>query len=75
MPVRKYRSIEDMPGPAPLPPLRAENLEAACNLSEMAYRMRPWRFMPGVHKYRSIEEANRSRARWEIEAIQSKTGS
>lgn len=69
MPVRKYRSIEEMPGPSPLTPLRAENLEAACELTEMAYRMRPWRFVPGVRKYRSIEEANRSRARWEAEAI------
>lgn len=69
MPVRKYRSVEDMPRPAPLAPLRAENLEAACELTEMAYRMRPWRFVPGVHKYRSIEEANLRRARWEAETI------
>lgn len=73
MPIRKYRSIEEMPGPPPLPPLRAENLKIACDLTEMAYRLRPWRFKPGVYKYRSIEEANQSRERWESEMIQSKS--
>lgn len=72
MPIRKYRSVEEMPGPPPLPPLRAENLKLACDLSEMAFRLRPWRLEPGVYKYRSIDEANRSREKREAEIIQTK---
>ncbi len=69
MPVRKYRSIEKMPGPPAYPPLRAENLRDALSLMETAYRMFPWRYTPGVHKHRSIEEANRSRQEWETKMI------
>ncbi|MFN2386215.1 MAG: hypothetical protein ABR576_08020 [Thermoanaerobaculia bacterium] len=38
----------------------------------MAFRLRPWRFEPGVYRYRSIEEANRSREKREAEIIQTK---
>lgn len=69
MPVKKYRSVEEMPGPPALPPLDPNNLKAALSLMEVAYRMSPWRFEPGVHKFRSIEEANRRRAEWESELI------
>jgi hypothetical protein len=36
---------------------------------EVAYRMFPWRFPPGVHKFRSIEEANARRHEWESQMI------
>ena len=54
MPVRKYRSVEDMPSPAPLTPLDPANLEIACELSATAIRLAPRRFPAGVHRYRSI---------------------
>lgn len=67
MPVRKYRSIEDMPAPPPLPPLDPGNLKVACDLSSLAARLRPTRFPPGIHKHRSLDAADRVRRRWEAE--------
>ena len=65
MPVRKYRSVTDMPGIRPLKPLDPENLRIACELTELARALHPWRFEPGVRKFRSIEEASRHRQAWE----------
>jgi len=59
--VRKFRSVEEMPSPRPLPPLDPANLAVACELTELAYKLRPWHFEPGVRKFRSIEDANRVR--------------
>lgn len=61
MPVRKYRSVTQMPGVSPLPRLDPENLRTACELSELAFALRPWKLEPGVHKFRSAEEAARHR--------------
>ena len=69
MPVRKFRSVEEMPGPPALPPLDPTNLRSALSLMEVAYRLCPWRFPPGVHKFRSIEEANARRDEWESQMI------
>lgn len=65
MPVRKYRSVEVMPSSLRRAPLDPENIKLACDLSVLALRLRPRRFRPGVHKYRSVEEASRARKRWE----------
>jgi hypothetical protein len=65
MPVRKYRSVTDMPGPRPLPPLDPENLRIACELTELAFALHPWRFEPGVRKFRTLDQANRYRREWE----------
>lgn len=48
-------------------PLDPENLEVACELTELAYSFRPWHFTPGVRKFRSMEEANLHRSAWERE--------
>lgn len=69
MPVRRFRSVEEMPPPPPLPPLSAKALESACNLSELAWRLHPVRRAPGVLRFHSVEEANASRARWEKAAV------
>jgi hypothetical protein len=61
MPVRKYHSIEEMEPPAPRRPLDPENLRLALALAATAYGLRPWRFKPGVHKFRSAEEASSAR--------------
>ena len=58
MPVRKYRSVAEMPGSRPLRPLDPENLRLACELSELARALHPWAFPPGVRKFSSVEEAN-----------------
>ena len=65
MSVRKYGSVEEMPGVRPLPPLDPDNLRIACELTELAYALHPWRFEPGVRKFRSLEEAFQHRQEWE----------
>ena len=65
MPVRKYSSVAEMPGPHPRRPLDPQNLRIACELSELAFALRPWRFEPGVHKFSSTGEASRHRQEWE----------
>jgi hypothetical protein len=65
MPIRKFRSVEEMPDAPAAPPLRAENLKAAFDLSELARRLRPWRLPPGVRKFRSVAEAHAWRDEWE----------
>ena len=66
MPLRKYRSVEEMPTPPWREPLDPRNLRLACDLSALATRLRPRRFPPGLHKYGSVEEAARRRERWEM---------
>jgi hypothetical protein len=68
MPVRKFRSIDEMPSPPPREPLDPDNLPIALELSTLALRLDPRRFPPGIHKYRSIQDAARVRAAWENEA-------
>lgn len=59
MPVRKFRSVEELPAPPTLPACAAETLRAAFELSALATRLRPLRFAPGVRRFRSMEEKNR----------------
>ncbi len=54
-----------MPDVRPLRPLDPKNLEIACELTELAYALNPWKFEPGVRKFRTMEEANRHRQEWE----------
>lgn len=67
MPLRKYRSVADMPPQPWRTPLDPVNLRLACDLSALAVRLRPKRFPPGVHKHRSTDDARRVRATWEGE--------
>ncbi len=67
MPVRKFRSVADIPDVRPLRPLDPANLRIACELTEIAFAFRPWHFTPGVRKFRSLEEANLHRRAWERE--------
>lgn len=65
MPVRKFRSVAEMPGARPLRPLDPENLRIACELTELARSLHPWKLTPGVQKFRSVEEMSAHRQRWE----------
>lgn len=56
-----------MPGPPPREPLDPDNLRIVLELSTLAVRLHPKRFPPGVHKYRSVQDAARRRAAWEME--------
>ncbi len=75
MPVRKYRSVADMPGVRPLPPLDPENLRIACELTELARALHPWHFEPGVRKFRSLAEANAHRKAWEKKQVRHRVDS
>lgn len=61
MPVRKFRSIEEMdqlPWREPGDPML---YRAIAGVWELARRTNPRRFPPGVWKYRSVEEMSRAR--------------
>lgn len=65
MPVNRYRDVADMPAPD-----RAtsalEGLAAACAGSSLSRAFGTMRRAPrGVHRFRSIEEADAHRQRWE----------
>ena len=70
MAVRKYRSVAEMPGARALQPLDPDNLRVACDLMELTYWLHPWRFTPGVRKFRSMEDANIHRRLWEREQVE-----
>lgn len=55
MGVRKFRSVEEMPGPPRLPRLDPDNLRLAFGLSSLA-GLRPTHLTPGVRKFRSWDE-------------------
>jgi hypothetical protein len=66
MPLRKYRSIDDVPS-SPVMDERdpAAALRMAFSLSELALRLARWRPPSGVHKSRSLAEAQALRQEWE----------
>jgi len=67
MPVRKFRSVADMPAASSRPALDPGNLKLACDLSRTAARLSPRRFPPGIHRYASVEAARKQREEWERE--------
>ena len=70
MPVRKYRSVAEMPGVEPGRPLHPDNLGIACALNELVLAFHAPRIEPGVRKYRSVEEADRARREAEKQRVQ-----
>lgn len=67
MPVRRFRSVADMPPPPPYRPLDPDNLRTAFALIRFLHRLRPWRYQRGVRKFRSLEAANQARSEWEAQ--------
>ena len=66
MPLRRYRSVEDVPSNAVMEeddPAAA--LRMAFSLSALALRLARWRPPSGVHKSRSLAEAQALRQAWE----------
>ena len=68
MGVRRFHSVEDMPGPHPRPPLDPENIRLVLSLMDLARHLSPVTFVPGVRKFRSVEEAAQRRQQSEVDA-------
>jgi hypothetical protein len=73
MPVRKYRSIEDMNRDwrwdRPGDPVITQKIRGLWEFSEAAVQPVGLCIPRGVRKYHSVEEANADRDRWEQERI------
>jgi hypothetical protein len=69
MPVRRLHSVAAMPGPPPPEPHDPANPRRAFELAELAYRLCPCSFPPGVRKLRNRAEAGQWRVTWEREQI------
>jgi hypothetical protein len=69
MTIRKYRSVGEMPALPATGPVGAEGLRQACELSDLAYRLRPWFLPPGVRRFRSQSDADRNRQAWEAAQV------
>ena len=65
MPVRKFRSVEEMEGNTWREPGDPQLYRAIRETWEFAERTLRPRFPPGVYKHRSIEDANKLRDEWE----------
>ena len=61
MPIRKYRSVEDMPPPPPAESGRADLVARIRALWNRSVLLSPPCFSKGVTRFRSIEEANAKR--------------
>lgn len=65
MTVRKYRRVEDMPGPEPAPTALA-GLASACALAELCAGFGPHGRAPrGVLRFTSVDAASAHREAWE----------
>jgi hypothetical protein len=69
MPLKKYRSVEEMPSALWSERLDPRNLRRAGDVSALAARLHPRRFPAGLRKYRSIEEASEAREGWEMRGL------
>jgi hypothetical protein len=65
MPVRKFRDVSEMEDSLWYDRGDPELWLAIARVWDFAARVCPLQFPPGVHKYRSIEEADADRERWE----------
>jgi hypothetical protein len=65
MPVRKFRSVQEMEDSLWRPPGEPALWRAIESVWDFAARTCPRKFPPGVYKHRDIEEAQRLREQWE----------
>jgi hypothetical protein len=65
MPVRKFRDVSEMEDTLWYERADPALPRAIAGVWDFAARMCPLQFPRGVHKYRSIDDANADRERWE----------
>jgi hypothetical protein len=70
MPVRKFRSIQDMPDDDWLLPGSPELFAAIRSVWDFSARTCPYAPPRGVYRHRGVEEARALRASWEREAFE-----
>lgn len=61
MPVRKFRSVEEMNQPTWRQPGSAGLYAAIAGIWATGLRLRPRRFRPGVRRFRNVEELKATR--------------
>lgn len=69
MPVKKFRSVEEIPPQRLYPPGSEELSRAIASTWAAASWMAPHHFPPGVYRHRSDEELNAQTDRWTRENI------
>lgn len=69
MPVQKYKTFDEAEEALWRSPGDPANLRIAAALRRFGRRILPVRFLSGVQKYRSTDEANRAREAWEEDAL------
>jgi len=69
MPVRRYRSVEEMSQPRWRRPGDPELFRAMAGLWSLGHRTLGLRFPPGVYRHRSIEDLNVQNEGWREEAF------
>jgi hypothetical protein len=69
MGIRKFHSVEEMPGPPPLARLDPENLRIAFGLASFANGLRPLAKTPGVRKFHSWNDALAAKGADEIASL------
>lgn len=67
MPVRRFRSVEEMEQPVWRTPGDPELYRAIAAIWDFGRRTVPRRFPPGVHRHRSIEALNATTDAWRRE--------
>jgi hypothetical protein len=70
MPVRKFRSVAEMPPPPLREPGSEELFRALAGHWRAGSIMADLRFPPGLYRHSSVEELNRQTDAWEIERIE-----
>jgi hypothetical protein len=66
MPVRKFRSVDEMEQPQWRAPGDPRLYRAIAQVWAFGRRVVPRRFPPGVHRYRTIEELDRTVEAWSL---------
>lgn len=70
MPVRKYRSVAEMPPPPLREPGTESLFRALAGHWRAAALMADLRFPPGLYRHRSVESLNAQTDAWEAERIE-----
>ena len=73
MPVRKFRSVEEMDEAAWRRPGDPALYRAIAAVWAMGHRSAAPRFPPGVYKRRSLDELNRATEAWQRENVERRT--